>query len=69
MMQEMLDQQRRGFMGVLAQELANAWGWVPVVNEPVVVEQVNNGPVPMHTVQEGNNDDLESYQGPEQLEV
>ena len=35
------------------------------------MEQVDKGLIPLHAmmVQEGNNDDSESYQGPEQLEV
>ena len=66
-MQEMLNQQQCDIRELLAQELANIRGRVSVVNKPIVVELVNNGPIPSHatTVQEGNNDEYESYQGPE----
>lgn len=54
----------------LTLELLNARGGEPVVNEPIVFEQVNNGSFPFHpiTVQEGYNDS-ESYQGPEESKV
>ena len=61
MMQEMLAQQRLEFRELLAQELVTIRGRSPVINEPVVIEGVNNGPIPTHTIQEGNNDDSESY--------
>lgn len=42
-----------------------------MINEPITAKQINNGPIPSHatTVQEGNNEDSESNQGPEQSEV
>lgn len=71
MMQNMLDQQRRVFMELLIQGIDNARGGIPVINEPIVIERINHGLVPSHatTVQEGNNNDLESYQGLEQPKV
>lgn len=46
MMQNMLDQQRHEFMDLITQELANARGEAPMINELIVVERLNNGPVP-----------------------
>lgn len=70
MTQEMLDQQCE-FRELLLQELANARGGALVMKESMVVEQVNNRPIPsrLETVHEGTNDDLESYQVLEQPEV
>lgn len=44
---------------------------MPTLNDPIVFEQVDNGPTHSHvmTVPEGNNDDLESYEGPKLPEV
>lgn len=70
-MHDMLDQQRHESMNLLAQEIANSRGRAPMVNEPVVMEQVNNKMIPSHPqmVQEGSNDDSESYHGADQPEV
>ena len=70
MTQEMLDQ-RCEFRELLLQELANARGGALVMKELVVVEQVNNRPIPSspETIHKGTNDDLESYQVLEQPEV
>ena len=63
MMHEMFNQQQRELRELLDHKLDNIKGRVPVVNESVIVEQVSNEPIPLHatTVQEGNNDDSESY--------
>lgn len=61
----MLNQQPHEFRELFTQELANARTGAPMIKKPIVVEQVNNGPIPSHytTVKEGNNYDSESYQG------
>ena len=65
MMHGLLDKQRREFIELFVQKLANARGRAPMVNAPIIFEQVNNRPIPSHLpmVQEGNNDS-ESYQRP-----
>ena len=70
MIQNMLDQQRREFRELLTQQLVNDRGGVPVINKPIIVNQVNNGPVPSHatTIQEGKNKP-ESYEGPKKPQV
>lgn len=65
MKQNMLDQQRREFMELLTQGLANIRGGVSMVNKPAVDEHVTNGPVPScPTIFREGDDDSKSHQGP-----
>ena len=67
----MLNQQQHEFRELLDQDLVNIIGRTPIVNESVVFKQVINRPIPAHAtmVQEGNNEESKSYQGPKQPEV
>lgn len=48
MMQDLLEQHRVDFRNLLARELANIRGGATMVNELIVDEQVNNGPIHSH---------------------
>lgn len=69
MMQTLLEQQWLKLTNLLTLELVNARGGAPVINEPIVAEQVKNGPVSTHATmaKEGNNES-KSHQGPEESE-